>query len=181
MEQYKNGGLKFILGWCVVFAIRLIPFRPANVEPVLATQMPFAKRYGWVGGFLFGFLSIVLFDMAVQKLGIWTLITGVAYGLVGVGAYWYFRRYGASIGHYAAYGIIGTILYDALTGLTVGPIAFHQSFVEAFWGQIPFTARHLLGTIPLSIVISPLVDRWIAGNVRLEVPQLFIKKQPIRT
>ena len=30
----------------VVFVIRLLPFRPANFEPMLATLMPFGKRYG---------------------------------------------------------------------------------------------------------------------------------------
>ena len=88
----KNNWPKFILGWVICFIIRLAPFRPPNVEPVLATTMPFSKGFGPEAGFLFGFLSIVLFDLMTQKIGVWTLVTAVIYGLLGLASYFYFQK-----------------------------------------------------------------------------------------
>ena len=165
--------MKFIIGWVVVFAVRLVPFRPPNVEPVMATLMPFSKRYGYVGGFMFAFLSIALFDIAVSQVGMWTLITGVAYGLLGVGAYVFFRNRAASAGNFLAYGIVGTILYDVVTGLSVGPLFFDQPFMEALVGQVPFTIAHLAGTVFLSLVVSPALYRWVVTNQKLETDAVF--------
>ena len=41
--NYQKNWVKFIIGWAAVFLARLLPFRPPNVEPVLATLMPFSK------------------------------------------------------------------------------------------------------------------------------------------
>src|SRR3989338_3324 len=171
----KKDWLKFAAGWAAVFAIRLIPFRPPNVEPVLATQMPFAKKFGWLGGFVFGFLSIFLFDSVTSGIGSWTFITGAAYGLLGVGAHFFFRNRRSSARNYLVYGIIGTILYDAATGLSIGPLFFGQSFIEAFAGQIPFTINHLLGNIVLSVAVSPIIYRWVAANEKLDTAVVWQK------
>ena len=173
-----QGSVKFIIGWVVVFLIRLIPFRPPNVEPVLTTMMPFAKRYGIIGAFLFGFLSIAFFDLAVGKVGQWTLITGVAYGLVGIGSWAFFRHRESTRWNYLIYAIIGTIVYDALTGLTIGPLMFGQSFAEAFVGQIPFTAMHLAGNIAFAITLSPAIYRWVVANPSLEASAIAHRLVP---
>ena len=55
METYKKNWLKFILGFIACLLIRLIPFRPPNVEPILAMQMPFSRAYGALASFLFAF------------------------------------------------------------------------------------------------------------------------------
>ena len=73
----SSGMLKFVIGWAAVFLFRLIPFRPPNFEPMLAVVMPFSKRYGIVGSFLFGFLGIVLFDAITSGWGSWTAVTAV--------------------------------------------------------------------------------------------------------
>lgn len=175
MRQFSHkldGTVKFIIGWAVVFAVRLIPFRPPNVEPVLTTLMPFAKRYGWFGAFAFGFLSIVIYDAVTGLLGIWTVITGVAYGFVGIGAAVFFQRREATTTNFLGYAIIGTIAYDALTGLTVGPIAFGQPFIEALVGQIPFTILHLLGNVIFAVMVSPAIYRWVVANPKFEVSAL---------
>lgn len=65
-----------------------------------------------------------------------------------------------------AYSIIGTIAYDALTSLTIGPLMFGQPFMNALVGQIPFTLMHLVGNAVLAVTISPLVYRWIVLNKR---------------
>jgi hypothetical protein len=59
------------------------------------------------------------------------------------------------------YAVIATIVYDAVTGLTIGPLFFHQSFLVSLVGQIPFTLLHLLGNVSFAIVLSPVIERWL--------------------
>ena len=152
-----------------------LPFRPPNVEPVMTTTMPFSKRYGYLGGFAFGFHSIVLFDFFTGKVGMWTWITAAAYGLVGAGSAWYFIKRKSSARNYAVFSIIGTLAYDAATGLSVGPLFFHQPLIEAFTGQIPFTLIHLAGNLFFSVTLSPLLYKWVVENETLETDKLAEK------
>jgi uncharacterized membrane protein len=75
MQKYQKNWLKFSVGLVLCLLVRLIPFRPPNIEPILATNMPFSKAYGPYAGFLFAFVSIVLYDVVTSTLGMWSLIT----------------------------------------------------------------------------------------------------------
>ena len=97
--------VKFIIGWTAVFLFRLIPFRPPNFEPMLATVMPFSKRYGIVGSFLFGFLGIVFFDAVTSGWGSWTAVTAICYGLVGIAAHVFFKNRSATVKTFLLFGI----------------------------------------------------------------------------
>ena len=162
---------KAITAWAGVFLFRflLLAFRAPNVEPMLATIMPFSKRIGALGGFAFAFLGIVLYDIATVRVGAWTWVTALAYGLLAVASYVYFSRKEATRARFIGFGIIATLAYDAVTGLTVGPLFFHQSFSAALAGQVPFTVLHLLGTITFAAFLSPVLATWIAR----ESPVLF--------
>lgn len=165
--MYLRLGIRVVVLFAVSFLFRLLPFRPPNVELILAGQMPVAKQLGPLAGFFFGGLSIFLFDFFTGMLGPWTFITSLAYGVLGIGAAWYFRdRNGKR--HFVYFAVMGTLLYDALTGLTVGPIFFQQPFIAAVLGQIPFTMMHLLGNVSFAALLSPLVERWIVENKKLE-------------
>lgn len=165
-------GLKFLIGGVIVFLFRLIPFRLPNVEPLLATVMPFSKRLSAPETFFFGFFSIVLFDSVTSGWGIWTLITALAYGALGFASHFYFASRAASVGNFVRFGIVGTLAYDAITGLTVGPLLYHQPFIVALIGQIPFTLLHLAGTVVFATFLSPALYRWIVENKRFEFPLL---------
>ena len=169
-----TGWLKFVIGWTAVFLFRLIPFRPPNFEPMLATIMPFSKRYGVVGSFLFGFLGIVLYDAVTSGWGIWTLVTSVCYGLLGVGAYFFFKNREATATHFVMFGVPSTVLYDAVT-MMIGPLFNGQSFAAALIGQIPFTVMHLLGTIVFATLLSPALYRWVVQNDVLEFSVLWMQ------
>lgn len=172
MDTYKTNWFKFIIGFAVCLLIRLIPFRPPNIEPILATQMPFAKAYGpWVG-FSFAFVSIVLFDLISGKLGVWTLLTALTYGVLGIWSAYFFRKRKMQRFNYVFFALIGTLFFDGVTGLSIGPLFFHQSLSEAFFGQIPFTIMHLAGNMGLAIVLSPFVYRFIISNKKLETASL---------
>ncbi len=166
MRFLDTHALKYFLGFAIVFAVRLLPFRPPNVEPVLATAMPFAKHFGAWGGFLFGSLSIVLFDAVTSGWGVWTLITALAYGVLGAGAYFFFRTRESTTRNYVIFALFGTLFYDAVTGLTIGPLVWGQSFMVALVGQIPFTLMHLAGNITFAAVFSPAIYRWVVVNPR---------------
>jgi uncharacterized membrane protein len=170
-----TGWLKFFIGWSAVFLFRLIPLRPPNVEPMLATLMPFSKRYGPLGSFLFGFLGIVLFDLVTSGWGIWTLITALAYGALGPAAHFYFKKREATVKHFLIFGIVGTLAYDALTGLTIGPIFENQPFMLALLGQIPFTLLHLVGTIVFAVCLSPAIYHSVVQNEIFEIS--FLKNR----
>src|SRR3990170_1135723 len=147
------GSFKFIIGWTAVFLFRLIPFRPPNFEPMLATIMPFSKRFGLLGSFLFGFLGIVLFDAVTSGWGIWTAVTAIAYGMLGAGSCLFFKNREATVKNFLSFGVMGTLFYDAVTGLTIGPIFQGQPFIVALSGQIPFTLMHLLGTVVFATLL----------------------------
>ncbi len=168
MENRLGTFIKYVLGWITVFAVRLIPFRAPNVEPVMATLMPFSKRFGVFGAFLFGSLSIVLFDIAVGKAGQWTVVTAITYGIVGVGSAIFFAHRESSRKNYVMFAIVGTIFYDAVTGVAMGPLLFAQPLAEAFFGQIPFTLWHLAGNIAFALVLSPALYKWVVTNPKLE-------------
>ncbi len=138
--------------------VRLIPLRAPNVEPVFASTMPFARRYGVVLGFVFGASNIVLYDLITAGIGSWTFVSALGFGLVGGVAAWALPKFKNRRVGYLSYAIFGTIAFDVLTGLTLGPIAFHQPFMNAVMGQIPFTALHLISNIAFALTVSPAID-----------------------
>jgi len=169
--------LKFLIGFVVVFLFRLVPFRPPNVEPVMATMMPFAKRFGALGGFLFAALSIVLFDGVTSGWGLWTLVTALAYGSLGLASYYFFRNRESSAKNYVVFAVFGTLFYDAVTGLTVGPLLWGQPFMLALAGQVPFTLLHLASSVTFAAFLSPVLYRWVTNNAHLRVSQVFATKR----
>ena len=180
METYKKNWLKFIIGLVACLLIRLIPFRPPNIEPILATQMPFSKAYGALAGFSFAFLSIIVYDLLTNTLGIWTLITASAYGALGLWAAFYFKNKKGNAWDYARFAVVGTLFFDAVTGLSVGPLFFGQSFSEAFLGQIPFTAMHLLGNVAFALILSPALYRYVIRSEKLETAAIINLIRPKR-
>lgn len=154
-EAKKAGKFSLLLLGCLLF--RLLPLRVPNVEPILASAMPLSKAFGALAGFFFGALSILLYDFVTGTLGVHTFFTASAYGLVGLGAGWYFQGREASVSNFISFAIAGTLFFDAATGLLIGPLFYGQPFAAALLGQIPFTALHLLGNIVFAVTLSPFI------------------------
>jgi energy-coupling factor transport system substrate-specific component len=163
---------KYTILFLAVFLFRLLPFRAPNVEPIMTTIMPIGKRYGKIVAFSFAFLSIFIFDSITAGIGIWTLITGIAYGALGLGAFYFFKNR-SGWKNYALYAFTATIFYDVITGLTIGPLFFNQSFMVSLVGQIPFTVLHLLGNVSFAIVLSPAIEKWL---IKEEKKVVYVKK-----
>src|SRR3989344_477763 len=157
MGTNKKNYFKFTLALVLCLLVRMIPWRAPNVEPILATTMPMSRAYGAFVGFSFAVLSILLYDILTGTLGMWTFFTAGAYGIIGFGSASYFKKHKANRWSYVRFAIIGTLFFDILTGLTTGPLLFHQSFTTALIGQIPFTALHLLGNIAFAFILSPAI------------------------
>ncbi len=142
--------------------------------------MPFSKKYKWFGALIFSSTSIIIFDLVTHTVGLWTLITASTYGAIGIASAFYFAKRESSAINYLKFSIVGTLVFDALTGLSVGPLFFGQSFFSTFYGQIPFTLYHLAGNITLSLIVSPLLYKWILVNPKLETASV-IKKLGLAT
>ena len=134
----------------------------------MATTMPFGKQFGYLGGFAFGFLSIVIYDL-LTKFGIWTWITAGMYGLVGLGAAWFFRKYKANAVNFAIYALVATLIYDIITGPIMSSVMFKMPFMQSVIGQIPFTLWHLGGNLLLAVTLSPALNRWVVSNEKFSL------------
>lgn len=156
--------LKALILWTSVLVFRLMPLRAPNVEPLLAVLMPVSTRIGMIASFTFGFTSIAVYDFLTAGIGMWTLVAGIAYGMLGVGASIYMRYAKETRIGFVSFAIVGTLAYDVATGMVAGPVLFEQSFSTALAGQIPFTILHLLGAVLFAVVLSPLLSRWLNSS-----------------
>ena len=168
----KKNLIKYFIGLLVCLLVRLIPFRPPNIEPITSTLMPFSKKWGWLSGATFGFVSVFVFDL-FTNFGIWTYITATMYALMGIAAGLYFKNRKAKIIHYVGFAFVGTLVFDFITGPIMSSLVFKMPFMVALIGQIPFTLLHLCGNIILSATISPLLYKWVISNKNLEWNNLF--------
>lgn len=132
---------------CLMMQILLLPF--ANFEPISTMHMTIGSHCGIFASSIFLALSIFSFNWLNGILGCWT-IAAIAMHLVA-------QRLTILLMHkpnnkfsaYVSNIILYTIIFDALTGLTVGPLFYNQPFLQAVLGQIPFTAKHILGNLIL--------------------------------
>jgi hypothetical protein len=75
-------------------------------------------------GFIFAFINIALFDFISGKMGLWTIITATCYGLLALFSAWYFKHRSGTSLQFAIHAVYATLIYDAITGLTIGPLFF---------------------------------------------------------
>ncbi len=141
---------------CLLF--RLLPLRAPNVEPIMASVMPLGRKYDAAVGFLFGFLSIFLYDL-ITHFGSWTWIAAITYGVIGAVSVIYFTKAKTSILNFAIFASFATIIFDFVTGVLFAPM-FGETMATAFILQIPFTVIHLAGNIGFAITLSPILNRW---------------------
>lgn len=172
METSIKNYFKFFLALFLCLLMRLLPFRAPNVEPILATLMPLSIAFGVIASFSFAVLSIFLYDAVTHTLGVQTFFTISAYGIIGLWSAYYFRDFKKNKQNkwsYVRFAIWGTLFFDALTGLTVGPIFFQQSFLGSLAGQIPFTLLHLLGNVVFAIILSPVIYNFLIKKKEKEI------------
>ena len=155
MKNLLNGGPKYFAGFIGTLIFRLFSplFGLWNISPLMATELAGAKTYGpWRSG------------MNRRMIG---------HGAVGVfGAYFLINKT-AGAGNFVVASIIGTLFFDFVTGILMGPLMFGQPWGEALFGQIPFTLRHLLGNIFFAVALALWFYRKIMINPSWQFSQLF--------
>jgi len=150
--------LKFSAGLLFCIIARWVP-HPPNIEPIMGTMMPFAKKLGAFAGFAFAFIALASWDFVSGRLGMWTLYCALAYGAMGFLAAKFFATRKPSALNFAGFAAVGTIVYDAVTALAFG-FQFGQPLLLTFAGQVPFTAMHLLGNVAFAAIASPLIYKY---------------------
>ena len=164
--HYLSGIPKYTLGFVLTLLFRLVTplVGLSNISPLMATQLTGSKAYGALLGGLYGAASFVLLDLLVGRIGSWTITTSITYGIVGVVGAWYLNNKEASAKNFVVASIVGTLFFDLITGVLMGPLFYDQSWSSAIIGQIPFTARHLVGNMTFAALLAPWFYRAIMSN-----------------
>lgn len=158
----------YLISFVACLLLRLIPFRPANAEPIMATLLPMS-RLGIFGPMSFTLTSVLVYDLLTSGITPTTFLVGGVYGLISLAASSYFSRHTATRWRYAGFALLATLFFDAATGLTMGPLFYHQSFTAAALGQIPFTISHLVINVTAAVAISPLLEKYLFANQLLQL------------
>lgn len=116
---------------------------------------------------------MILVDLIMGKIGVWTIVTSITYGFVGVFGAVFLKNRSASAKNFIYISIVGTLFFDLITGVLMGPLLFGGSFGTAAIGQIPFTLRHLGGNIFFAAVLAPWFYKKIMTNPKWEVTNIF--------
>ena len=130
---------------------------------------------GKLAGLFFTLLAILSFDLITGTLGVWSIMTAGTYAILGIAAGFYFKNKENKARYYIGFSVVGTLIYDAITGIGTGMLFFKQSFMLTLMGQIPFTLYHLAGNIAFAAIISPLLYKWVLDNPQLETQPVLDK------
>lgn len=169
-KKTKNRNLfKLILSILIANGIRLIRIIPNN-DPIMSMALPYSRRSSILISFLFPFITMASFDFVTGYVGLWTVGTSITYGALGVLFYYLLKdRKKVGIIRYLGYGAVGVLIFDFITGVLMTPLLFAgMTFTEAFLGQIPFTALHLLTSSAFILVVTPLLDKEVLTNSHLD-------------
>lgn len=166
--------VKYLIWILTVIILRLLP-HPPNVEPIMSTMMPFSKKWWWFSGMIFCLFSILIYDLLTGTLWVWTFVTAWTYAFLWICASLYLKNKENKIKYYVIFSVIATIIYDGITWIGIWIIFFNQSFITTFLWQIPFTLYHLWWNIILSIIVSPILYKWVIDNSELETTQILHK------
>lgn len=144
------------LVFCTAYRlIRLVP----NNDPIMGFALPFARQNPAWQAALFPFAAMVLFDAVTNRLGIWTAVTAITYGLIGLGFSVYLKRKTeVRLRTYAGSAVVGILFFDAVTGPLATTFIFRVPFEAALIGQVPFTVAHLFSGVLLTLLIAPIID-----------------------
>ncbi|MFH1106429.1 MAG: hypothetical protein V1787_00885 [Candidatus Micrarchaeota archaeon] len=154
---------KYFLGLVATVLFRVIPMPLPNLEPIMATALPFAKRMGPVAGAAFAFVALASWDLISGRLGLWTLYAGATYAVIGYGAGKFFASRKLNLKNRVGFAAGATVIFDAATALVFG-WQFGQPLSVTVAGQVPFTAYHLLGNVLGAAILTPAIEAVLAGS-----------------
>jgi len=130
-------------------------FAHYGIESVMLFTLSGALVYGPVYGFIIGASIMVIADFMIGLVGLWTLYTALAYGLVGflAGIVGMFKKEFTRV-ELAGLAFIFTIFFDAIA-MTAFAFQFGIPLSIAAINQIPVTLIHTAGNTLLAFVFAP--------------------------
>jgi len=150
-------------------AYRFLRIFPNN-DPVMGSTLAFSRKDKWWQAFLYAVIAMVSFDIITMKLGIWTIGTSLAFGLIAVLFSKYLKnRKKVGLKTYAKSSVFGVLIFDFLTGPIMSSALFRIPFETALLGQLPFTFMHLASAVPLTLLMVPVLDPAIRPGIIQEV------------
>ncbi len=162
--------VKYAISIILCNLYRLLRFIPNN-DPIMGVMLPFSRQDKWWEAGLFAAITIVTFDLLTSGIGVWTAVTAITYGALGIGFHFAYKKMKIkkmSIWNYLGSGIVGVLIYDFITGPIMSSWMFAMPFEAAFLGQIPFTLMHLASVSVFVVVLTPLLDKHLVENESLE-------------
>lgn len=175
--------LKYAISSVLCNLWRLARIFPNN-DPIMAFMLPFSRQDKWLSAMAFAFTTIFVFDFFTSGIGVWTWVTAITYAAIGLFAHFYLsKRQKVTVKTYLGTGVAGVLAYDFVTGVLFGPAMFGVPIEAAFFGQIPFTLMHVLSAGAYILVLTPFLDRHVAGSQLLEdenainAVKILLKKQ----
>jgi hypothetical protein len=164
----KRNGFRLFISLVIANCIRLLKILPNN-DPIMSMALPFSRRSSALTSFMFPFATMVSFDIVTGNVGLWTAVTSITYGALGLIFHYLMKgREKVGISRYLGFGVLGVLLFDLVTGVIATPMLFPpMTFWEALVGQVPFTAMHLLTTSLFILIVTPLLDKQVLVNERL--------------
>jgi len=132
-------------------------FAHFGIESVMLFTLSGALVYGPAYGFLMGTSIMVIADFMVGLVGLWTLYTALAYGLVGflAGVVGRFKKEFTRV-ELAGLAFVLTIFFDAIA-MTAFAFQFGIPLSIAAINQIPVTLIHTIGNTLLAFVFAPVL------------------------
>jgi Na+-driven multidrug efflux pump len=94
-------------------------------------------------------------------------------GIVGVAAGYYLKNKSETARNFVVMSIVGTLFFDLITGVLMGPLLYGQPWLEAITGQIPFTLRHLAGNVAFAVILAPWFYTKVMENPKFELKRVF--------
>lgn len=145
-------GISWQFGALAVISMLLFPY--------------FRGKYAFAAGAAcYSLVDIIPWLFGAPTLGLWTLTSALSWGIVG-----YLFSRGKPDGSpltFAKLGIGGMLVFDALTGPILSPLVWGMPFMDSLIGQIPFTAKHLLGMAAVSLIAAPLLFPVVSERVAI--------------
>lgn len=169
MPKEEISLVKVVISLLIANGIRLLKIIPNN-DPIMSMALPFSRRTSATTSFAFPFVTMVSFDYVTGYLGMWTVVTSITYGALGL-AFHYLLKDRKEVGMkiYLGFGIVGVLIFDFITGVVATPFLVPgMTFAQAFIGQVPFTIKHLVTSSAFIIIVTPLLDKQILLNKNLD-------------
>ncbi len=153
--RFKNTVTGGIIGLAASLKAGATLFAHFGIESVMLFTLSGALVYGPIYGFIIGASIMAITDFMIGLVGLWTLYTALAYGLVGflAGIVGMLKKK-FTRAELAGLAFIFTILFDVIT-MTAFAFQFGIPLSIAAINQIPVTLIHVAGNTLLVFVFAP--------------------------